>query len=104
MEVWPGARLVEVVPPGSTVGLVLLPPEGDIPVAVRLGTTDAEIANARLRQAGAVNQQISVDNALATAQRSTTSTGPPPRPASRPFTGSSGRWTRPTSHPPLRPD
>ena len=53
IEVWPGARLVEVVPPGSTVGLVLLPPDSGIPVAVRLGTTDAEAAHARLRQAGA---------------------------------------------------
>jgi catechol 2,3-dioxygenase-like lactoylglutathione lyase family enzyme len=53
IEVWPGARLVEVVPPGSTVGLVLLPPDGEIPVAVRLGTTDAETAHTRLRQAGA---------------------------------------------------
>jgi catechol 2,3-dioxygenase-like lactoylglutathione lyase family enzyme len=53
IEVWPGARLVEVVPPGSTVGLVLVPPDGEIPVAVRLGTTDAEIAHAHLRQAGA---------------------------------------------------
>ena len=25
-EPWPGARLVEVVPPGSSVGFVLLPP------------------------------------------------------------------------------
>ena len=47
IEVWPGARLVEVVPPGSTVGLVLLPPDGEIPVAVRLGTTDAETAHMR---------------------------------------------------------
>ncbi len=53
IEVWPGARLVEVVPPGSSVGLVLLPPDSEIPVAVRLGTTDAEAAHARLRQAGA---------------------------------------------------
>jgi catechol 2,3-dioxygenase-like lactoylglutathione lyase family enzyme len=52
MEVWPGARLVEVVPPGSSVGLVLLPPDSEIPVAVRLGTTDAEAAHARLRDAG----------------------------------------------------
>jgi catechol 2,3-dioxygenase-like lactoylglutathione lyase family enzyme len=52
VEVWPGARLVEVVPPGSSVGLVLLPPDSEIPVAVRLGTTDAEIAHARLRAAG----------------------------------------------------
>lgn len=52
VEVWPGARLIEVVPPGSSVGLVLLPPDSDIPVAVRLGTTDAEAAHARLRAAG----------------------------------------------------
>jgi len=37
-EIWPGARLVEVAPPGSSVGIILLPPDGDIPVAVRLGT------------------------------------------------------------------
>jgi catechol 2,3-dioxygenase-like lactoylglutathione lyase family enzyme len=52
IEVWPGARLVEVVPPGSRVGLVLLPPDSEIPMAVRLGTTSAETAYARLRQAG----------------------------------------------------
>lgn len=59
-EVWPGARLVEVVPPGSTVGLVLLPPDSEIPVAVRLGTTDAEAAHGRLRQAGVTlyNDQV----------------------------------------------
>ena len=53
IEVWPGARFVEVVPPGSSVGLVLLPPDSEIPMAVRLGTSDAEIAYARLREAGA---------------------------------------------------
>lgn len=53
VEVWPGARLVEVVPPGSEVGLVLLPPDGQIPVAVRMGTTDAEAAHARLVGVGA---------------------------------------------------
>ena len=60
IEVWPGARLVEVVPPGSSVGLVLLPPDSQIPVAVRLGTTDAEAAHARLRRAGATlhNDQV----------------------------------------------
>jgi hypothetical protein len=41
------------VPPGSSVGLVLLPPDSEIPMAVRLGTTNAETAYARLRQAGA---------------------------------------------------
>ena len=39
--------------PGSSVGLVLLPPDSEIPMAVRLGTTSAETAYARLRQAGA---------------------------------------------------
>jgi catechol 2,3-dioxygenase-like lactoylglutathione lyase family enzyme len=60
IEVWPGARLVEVVPPGSRVGLVLLPPDSEIPVAVRLGTTDAEAAHARLRDARATlhNDQV----------------------------------------------
>lgn len=53
VEVWPGARYVEVVPPGSSVGLVLLSPDSEIPVAVRLGTTNAETAHQRLREAGA---------------------------------------------------
>lgn len=50
VEVWPGARMVEVVPPGSDVGLVLLPPDSPLPLAVRLGTTDAAAAHARLSQ------------------------------------------------------
>ncbi|WKG03528.1 VOC family protein [Mycolicibacterium sp. HK-90] len=53
VEVWPGARLVEVVPPGSSVGIVLLPPDSPIPIAVRLGTSDAETAHTQLREAGA---------------------------------------------------
>ena len=52
VEVWPGARLVEVVPPGGGVGLVLLPPDSPLPLAVRMGTTDAEAAHARVREAG----------------------------------------------------
>ena len=52
VEVWPGARFVEVVPPGSDVGLVLLPPDSPIPIAVRLGTPDAAAAYARLQEAG----------------------------------------------------
>lgn len=52
VEVWPGARLVEVVPPGSSVALVLLPPGGEIPVAVRLGTPDAQRAHDAVRAAG----------------------------------------------------
>jgi catechol 2,3-dioxygenase-like lactoylglutathione lyase family enzyme len=51
-EIWPGARFVEVAPPGSNVGIILLPPDGDIPVAVRLGTRNAQEAHARIRAAG----------------------------------------------------
>jgi catechol 2,3-dioxygenase-like lactoylglutathione lyase family enzyme len=51
-EPWPGARLVEVVPPGSNVGFVLLPPDSPIPVAVRMGTEDAHAAFDKLRAAG----------------------------------------------------
>ncbi|MGP9539211.1 VOC family protein [Brachybacterium sp. AOP43-C2-M15] len=52
VEVWPGARLVEVVPPGSSVGLVLLPPDSEIPLAIRLGTPDAQQAHQAIREAG----------------------------------------------------
>ena len=52
VEVWPGARMVEVVPPGSQVSLVLLPPDSQIPVAIRLGTPDAQQAHDRIRKAG----------------------------------------------------
>lgn len=52
-EIWPGARLVIVTPPGSDVAILLLPPDSEIPVAVRMGTDDATAAYARLRAAGA---------------------------------------------------
>lgn len=52
MEVWPGARMVEVVPPGSSVSLVLLPPDSEIPVAIRLGTSDAQQAHDIVRGSG----------------------------------------------------
>lgn len=44
----PGVRMIEVVPPGSDVALMLLPPDSPIPVALRLGTDDADAAYARL--------------------------------------------------------
>jgi len=53
VEVWPGARFVEVVPPGSDVGLVLLPPDSEIPMAVRLATDSADSAYEKLRAVGA---------------------------------------------------
>lgn len=52
VEVWPGARLVEVVPPGSDVGLVLLPPDSPLPLAVRMGSSEADGAYAQLRDQG----------------------------------------------------
>lgn len=60
VEVWPGARLVEVVPPGSSVGFVLLPPDSPIPVAVRMGTPDAYAAHEQLQRAGVTvhNEQV----------------------------------------------
>ena len=48
----PGVRMIEVRPPGSDVGIVLLPPDSPVPVAVRLGTGDADEAHARVRDAG----------------------------------------------------
>ena len=59
-EVWPGARMVEVVPPGSSVSLVLLPPDSQIPVAIRLGTSDAQQAHDKVREAGVTlhNEQL----------------------------------------------
>ena len=60
VEVWPGARMVEVVPPGSSVSLVLLPPDSPLPLAVRMGTSDAQTAYARLRESGATlhNEEV----------------------------------------------
>ena len=52
VEVWPGARMIEVVPPGSRVSLVLLSPDSQIPVAIRLGTPDAQRAHDTVRKAG----------------------------------------------------
>lgn len=52
VEVWPGARMIEVVPPGSGVALVLLPRDSQIPVAIRLGTSNAQQAHDEVREAG----------------------------------------------------
>src|SRR4051812_7114371 len=52
VEVWPGARMLEVAPQGSGVSLVLLPPDSQIPVAIRSGTPDAERAHATIRKTG----------------------------------------------------
>lgn len=39
---------------GSNVSLVLLPPDGQIPVAIRLGTSDAQQAHDKIRGAGVI--------------------------------------------------
>lgn len=51
-EPMPGSRLVEVIPPGSEVAIVLIPKSSKIPAAIRLGTRDAEEAHARITASG----------------------------------------------------
>jgi len=59
VELWPGARWVEVVPPGSEVGIALLTADSEIPIGVRLGTEDADAAHSVLTSAGAeVNEEV----------------------------------------------
>jgi catechol 2,3-dioxygenase-like lactoylglutathione lyase family enzyme len=59
VELWPCARWVEVVPPGSDVGIALLTADGGIPIGVRLGTQDADAAHTVLTGAGAtVNEDV----------------------------------------------
>jgi catechol 2,3-dioxygenase-like lactoylglutathione lyase family enzyme len=59
LEVWPGARLVEVVPPGSSVAIALLTRASGLPIGVRYITGDAEEAHRALIAAGVTpNQQV----------------------------------------------
>lgn len=51
-EAMPGQRMVEVRPPGSAVGVVLLPKDTQLPIAIRMGTSDADEAFARVGEAG----------------------------------------------------
>jgi len=53
VELWPGGRWVEVVPPGSEVSIILLTADSGVPIGVRLGTDDADAAHAVLTDAGA---------------------------------------------------
>jgi catechol 2,3-dioxygenase-like lactoylglutathione lyase family enzyme len=52
VEVWPGARWLEVAPPGSDVGVALLTRASGLPLGVRYDTVDADAAHERLRDAG----------------------------------------------------
>jgi catechol 2,3-dioxygenase-like lactoylglutathione lyase family enzyme len=57
IEVWPGARLVEVVPPGSPVAIALLTRASGLPIGVRYITADAEEAHRALKAAGVTPHQ-----------------------------------------------
>lgn len=57
VEVWPGARWVEVAPPGSPIGIALLTRGSGLPIGVRYGTGDAEAAHRALTAAGVVPHQ-----------------------------------------------
>jgi catechol 2,3-dioxygenase-like lactoylglutathione lyase family enzyme len=48
VEFRPGARWLEVAPPGSDVTIALLTAESGFPMGVRLGTEDADAAHAAL--------------------------------------------------------
>ena len=52
VEVWPGARWLEVAPPGSHVGIALLTRASGLPLGVRYGTADADAAHEHLVGAG----------------------------------------------------
>ncbi len=54
VEAWPGARWVELSLPDSEVTVALLPPDSEIPIAIRLETPDAEAAHRRVSEAGVV--------------------------------------------------
>jgi len=47
---WPGARLIEVGLPGSDVTLLLLHDNGEIPIGVRMGVADVDVAHRVVRR------------------------------------------------------
>ncbi|MBG6054747.1 catechol 2,3-dioxygenase-like lactoylglutathione lyase family enzyme [Salinibacterium sp. CAN_S4] len=53
-EAWPGARWLEVAPPGSSVSIVLLPRDSGFPIGIRLGTEDADAAHEALTAAATI--------------------------------------------------
>ena len=56
-EIWPGARWVEVAPPGSAIGIALLTRASGLPIGVRYVTDDAERAHRALTAAGVTPHQ-----------------------------------------------
>jgi catechol 2,3-dioxygenase-like lactoylglutathione lyase family enzyme len=57
VEPWPGARLVEVAPPGSAVVIALITRDGGLPIGVRYFTEEAEEAHRAMTAAGAAPHQ-----------------------------------------------
>ncbi|WP_205687331.1 VOC family protein [Cellulomonas endophytica] len=60
VEVWPGARWLEVAPPGSPIGVALLTRASGLPIGVRYRTEDAAAAHATLTDAGAAPDEYLV--------------------------------------------
>ena len=54
---WPGARLVQVAPPGSPVEIALITRDSGLPIGVRYVTDDAEAAHRALVEAGTTPHQ-----------------------------------------------
>lgn len=52
VEVWPGARLVEVVPPGTSVPVALITRDSGLPIGVRYLVESADAAHEALVAAG----------------------------------------------------
>lgn len=57
VEVWPGARMIEVVPPGSPVAIALVTRASGLPIGVRYITENAEEAHRHLTSAGSTPHQ-----------------------------------------------
>src|SRR5262249_17407768 len=47
-----GTRMIELLPSGGGVAVVLLPPDSTVPIAVRMGTSDADAARAAVKASG----------------------------------------------------
>lgn len=58
VEAWPGARWVELSLPDSDVTVAILPPDSEIPIAIRLETPDAEAAYRRVSDAGVLLHRV----------------------------------------------
>lgn len=59
-EAMPGQRMIELRPPGTEVAVVLLPRDTRLPIAVRMGTSDAEQAYRRLTESEATHHNEAV--------------------------------------------